>query len=263
MAIDKSKWNTNIKVSQKTIDEIKKMGMSKALKTVSGASAAGKIGDASAREWTEGVKRLYTAERVNAAMKGAKPKAATSGPMSAKTPAKYTTSGPKSANTKAVYKKKGMSVGDKAKVVAGTAAAVGALALSRGKAAGVASRLAPGLAKSRLGKAVIGSAPKVYPKAPGEGVKVGAKGSFGKTTSAMAKGKKKIGTKSEFANKATETKVRAELAARASRFKEGVTVGPKGSFGKTGVRKPQTPPAPYKPKQSVTKPPTANKKGKK
>ena len=33
MAIDKSKWNTNIKVSKKTIDEIKKMGMSKALKT--------------------------------------------------------------------------------------------------------------------------------------------------------------------------------------------------------------------------------------
>ena len=34
MAIDKSKWDTKIRVSQKTIDEIKKMGMSKALKTV-------------------------------------------------------------------------------------------------------------------------------------------------------------------------------------------------------------------------------------
>ena len=269
MAIDKSKWNTNIKVSQKTIDEIKKMGMKKALSTVSGASAAGKIGDASAKEWAEGVKRLYTAERVSAAMKGAKPKAATSGPMSAKTPAKYTTSGPKSANTKATYKSKGMSTGDKLKTAGLTAAAVASLVASRGKATGVASRLAPGLAKSGLGKVVMGNAPKVYPKVA-EGVKVGAKGSFGKTTAATAKAAgKKIGTKSEFANKATETKVRAELAARASRFKEGVTVGPKGSFGKTGVRKPQTPPAPkpkksaYKPKQSITKPPTANKKGKK
>lgn len=255
MAIDKSKWNKNIKVSQKTIDEIKKMGMSKALKTVSGATAAGKIGDASAKEWAEGVKRLYTAERVNAAMKGAKPKAATSGPMSAKAPAKYTTSGPRSATTKATYKSKGMSIGDKAKVVAGTAAAVGALALSRGKAAGVASRLAPGLTKSRLGKAVVGTELKALPKAPAEGIRVAPKGSLGKTTSStvksMAKGKKKIGTKAEFASKATEESVRKALAARAAaaKGKEGFTVGPKGSFGKaTSKAKKATP---------------ANKKGKK
>jgi len=68
MAIDKSKWNTNVKVSQKTIDEIKKMGMAKALKTVAGASAASKQ-DSSAKEWTEGVKRLYGANRVASAVK--------------------------------------------------------------------------------------------------------------------------------------------------------------------------------------------------
>lgn len=68
MAIDKSKWNTNIKVSQKTIDEIKKMGMKKALGTVAGSTKASKT-DASAKAWTEGVKRLYGADRVAAAVK--------------------------------------------------------------------------------------------------------------------------------------------------------------------------------------------------
>ena len=68
MAIDKSKWNTNIKVSQKTIDEIKKMGMAKALKTVAGAKAASKD-DSSAKAWVEGVTRLYGANRVASATK--------------------------------------------------------------------------------------------------------------------------------------------------------------------------------------------------
>lgn len=109
MAVDKSKWNTNVKVSQKTIDEIKKMGMAKALKTVAGASAASK-NDASARAWVEGVKRLYGSDRVNTAVKSGTPKksaAASSYPSpssagsnSAK-PKATTTSGPKSANTPA------------------------------------------------------------------------------------------------------------------------------------------------------------------
>lgn len=68
MAIDKSKWNTNIKVSQKTINEIKGMGMKKALGTVAGSTKASKT-DASAKAWTEGVKRLYGANRVAAAVK--------------------------------------------------------------------------------------------------------------------------------------------------------------------------------------------------
>lgn len=68
MAIDKSKWNTSVKVSQSTIDEIKKMGMTKALKTVAGASKASSK-DASAKAWVEGVKRLYGANRVAAVTK--------------------------------------------------------------------------------------------------------------------------------------------------------------------------------------------------
>lgn len=247
MAIDKSKWNKNIKVSQKTIDDIKKMGMAKALKTVAGASAASKD-DASAREWAEGVKRLYTAERVNAAMKASKPAGATSGPLSAKTKATYKTSGPKSANTPAKSKpKSGFRITPRE--VVGTALAVGALAASKGKAGAVAARLAPGLAKSRLGKAAIGNAPKVYPKAPGEGVRVVAKGSLGKTTSATAKAGN-VGTKSEYATKATQDAARKALAARAARVKsEGVTVGSRGSFGKTTAKTKKATPA--------------NKKGKK
>ena len=78
MAIDKSKWNTNVRVSQKTIDEIKKMGMTKALKTVAGASKASGM-DASAKAWVEGVKRLYGANRVAAATKST-PKSSSSYP---------------------------------------------------------------------------------------------------------------------------------------------------------------------------------------
>lgn len=73
--IDKSKWDTSIRVSQKTIDEIKKMGMSKALKTVAGATKASKM-DPSAKAWAEGVKRLYGADRVSSTIKKTAPKGA-------------------------------------------------------------------------------------------------------------------------------------------------------------------------------------------
>lgn len=94
MAIDKSKWNTNVKVSQKTIDEIKKMGMAKALKTVAGASAASKQ-DASAKAWVEGVKRLYGANRVAEAVKAPAKKPATRSGVSSMDAA-YAASKPKS-----------------------------------------------------------------------------------------------------------------------------------------------------------------------
>lgn len=255
MAIDKSKWDKNIKVSQKTIDEIKKMGMAKALKTVSGATAAGKnVGDASAKEWAEGVKRLYTAERVNAAMKSSKPKPVMTGPKSANTPVYKGPNKPKGVYTKGSTKSqpKKNSFIETGKKVALTAAAVGTLAATRGRGTAIAARLAPGLAKSGIGKALVGAETRVMPKVA-EGVKVGAKGSFGKTTSATAKAAgKKIGTKSEFANKATQDAARKALAARAAaaKGKEGFTVGPKGSFGKTTAK-------------SVKKATPMSKKGKK
>lgn len=98
MAIDKSKWDTNVKVSQKTIDEIKKMGMAKALKTVAGASAASK-NDASAKAWVEGVKRLYGANRVAEAAKTPAKKPATRSGVSSMDAA-YAASKPKAASVK-------------------------------------------------------------------------------------------------------------------------------------------------------------------
>lgn len=220
MAIDKSKWNKNIKVSQKTIDEIKKMGMTKALKTAAGAGAAGrKVGDASAKEWAEGLRRLYTPERVDKLM-GSASKAAKSGPQSANTKV-YT--GPKKpagqytkGAAKSTPKNKGLSTAQK---VVGTGAAAAALIASRGRAAGLASRLAPGLAKSGVGKALMGpdmkklamANPKLKeaaasaaakPKAASASVKTGAKGSFGPTTKTMAKSK--LGTPSEYASRAAQ-----------------------------------------------------------
>lgn len=100
--IDKSKWDTNIKVSQKTIDEIKKMGMTKALKTVAGATKASKM-DSSAAAWAEGVKRLYGSNRVSTAVKSAAPKGArgsASVKVTPKKPAGYGyAGGAKSMNT--------------------------------------------------------------------------------------------------------------------------------------------------------------------
>lgn len=58
MAIDKSKWNAKIKVSQKTIDAIKKQGMSASLKKAATSSDA---------SFVEGVKRIYGAGRVSSA----------------------------------------------------------------------------------------------------------------------------------------------------------------------------------------------------
>ena len=98
MAVDKSKWNTNVKVSQKTIDEIKKMGMAKALKTVAGASAASK-NDASAKAWVEGVKRLYGSNRVAEAVKAPAKKPATRSGVSSMDAA-YASSKPKSTTAK-------------------------------------------------------------------------------------------------------------------------------------------------------------------
>jgi hypothetical protein len=210
MAIDKSGYNRKIKVSQSTIDKIKTMGMTKALS---------KSGTANP-EMKEALTRMYGARRVTAAAK-------------ANAPANFTA--PKGANkrpsgrlTKGAVppKKSGMST--EAKITAGAAGvAAGAVLLgSRGKAAGVAAKLSPGLAKSRVGKA-LGMAAKNNPNSAanvmkktiadktGSSVKFGPKGSFGKSTAEMAKAGK-VGTKSEYAQKAMQDKARAYLASRAA-----------------------------------------------
>ena len=76
MAIDKSGWNKNIKVSQKTINEIKSLGMKRSLELITmygrqgqGMGKEGKdMRDAGrelmATEFTEGIRRLYGPNRV-------------------------------------------------------------------------------------------------------------------------------------------------------------------------------------------------------
>lgn len=134
-----------IKVKQDMIDFIKTQGMTKALKRAGEIKASGKGGEA---EFLEGVRRMYGANRLSAATKAA-------------TPAKFTA--PAGANKKpagrmsksAAPKKNSTSTALK---VAGGVAAAGALIASRGKAAGLAARLSPGLAKSTVGRALVGSA---------------------------------------------------------------------------------------------------------
>ena len=189
MAVDKSKWDTKIRVSQKTIDEIKKMGMSKALKTVAGASAASGT-DASAKEWAEGVKRLYGANRVASvtpSLGGSSQSRAANRVVPTSTP-----------KSKPSAKSSGFRITPKEKAIAGTAAAVGALALSRGRAGSAAARLAPGLGKSTIGKALLGGPAKVYKAAP-----------------STAKALKKVGTKSEIKQLGKDEATKKWLAEKA------------------------------------------------
>jgi hypothetical protein len=130
----------------------------------------------------------------------------------------------KAVSTKAAPKK-GQSTTDKLKVVGGTLAAV-ALAAKGGPAGRkVATKLAPGLAKSGVGKALLGTGKNTIspammakykaaagPKAAAAKVTVGPKGSFGKTT--MTQAKSGLGTPSEYASKAGQSAARKTIKAR-------------------------------------------------
>ena len=201
------------KVSQATIDDIKRMGMTKALAL---AGKNGKTSGGMAREFQEGVRRMYGAKRLEAAKAkyAPKPKLGEKTVMAPK-------GGVKPAAKPA---SKGSSAATKAKVVGGTVAAIGLLAAGKGKGAALASKLSPGLAKSAVGKALMGSAPKLSPaqlaklkaaqgpKAAAAKVTVGPKGSFGKTT--LTKAKSGLGTASEYASKAGQESARAAIKAK-------------------------------------------------
>jgi hypothetical protein len=207
------------KVSQATIDSIKKMGMTEALKL---AGKNGKTSGGMAREFQEGVRRMYGAKRLEAAKSKYSAPASTSADAARSKAMGANKPAPKPAAKPAP--KKGQSTADKLKVVGGTVAAV-ALA-AKGGAAGrsAASKLAPGLAKSAAGRALFGTTPKMSPammakykaaagpKAAAAKVTVGPKGSFGKTTMQQAKSGK--GTPSEYASKAGQNSARATIKAR-------------------------------------------------
>jgi hypothetical protein len=189
MAIDKSTWNKKQKVTQHTIDSIKRLGMTKALDLAKMNSKAYQAGLVA--EYQEATRRLYGDRRFTAATGVAAPKKVTN--KKTKTTSgggKYVgsmfvpdkpskPSNPKQADKastkysptpyKAPAKKKNDNTALKvAGTVAGTVAAAGLLIASRGRAAGVATRLAPGLMKNKVAQTLllgeVKQAPKVVSK---------------------------------------------------------------------------------------------------
>ena len=196
MAIDKSTWNKKVKVSQSTINEIKSLGMTKALKLAkqnAGAYQGGLVA-----EYQEGTRRLYGDRRFTAATGVAipKPKKVTkttsgggkyvgstfvpnkpnkpSNPRQAdRASTPYSNTQASKASTKyspTPYKppaKKNNNTNTALKVAGGVAAA-GLLIATRGRAAGLATRLAPGMMKNKVAQTLllgeVKQAPKVVSK---------------------------------------------------------------------------------------------------
>ena len=244
--VTKTKVTPGTKVSQKTIDNIKSMGMSKTLESLKSIGQPGGKNVPASKEFIEGARRMY-GSRVDKYLPSTYGK--TGYPSSGGKPASKPASKPAA--------KPAAKSNTKSNVIKGTlgaAAALGVLAASKGRGASAAAKLSPavgGLAKSAVGRALLGSGKpltskafttaKAAPKPYAAKVTVGPKGSFGKTTMQQAKGGK--GTPSEYASKAGQSAARKTIqsrmsgpdAARASANK--VTVGKKGSFGATTLSK--------------------------
>jgi len=206
------------KVSQKTIDDIKRLGMTKALAL---AGKNGKTAGGLASEFQEGVRRMYGAKRLETAMKSA---VGTSG----KSPYPFSGAAGKTKTGAKPTPKKPQSTTDKLKVIGGTVAAVGLLAASRGKGAGAAAKLSPAVgkfAKSGVGKAIFGTGEKISTKAFSTTGRVTAKA--GKPVSqtqydAMKAAAKAKGIKLPAATKAA-TKPKPKLTKTATRGAAGAT----------------------------------------
>lgn len=210
------------KVSQKTIDNIKSMGMSKTLEALKSIGQPGGRNVPASKEFIEGARRMY-GSRVDKYLP-AKSTSADAARRSASGAKPATKAAIKAVSTKAKPMAKSNTKANVIKGTLGTAAALGVLAASKGKATGAAAKLAPGLAKSAVGRALAGSTPKMSPsmlakfkasqgpKAAAAKVTVGPKGSFGKTTLQQAKSGK--GTPSEYASKAGQASARATIKAR-------------------------------------------------
>ena len=207
------------KVSQATIDDIKRMGMTKALAL---AGKNGKTSGGMAREFQEGVRRMYGAKRLEAAKAKYAPVKSKSADAARAGATKPVATKPASKPANEPAAKKNDSIGKKLATVGGTVAAIGLAAKGGPAGRKAATKLAPGFAKSRLGKALMGTTPKASPammakikagKSIGESpvgkVAFGKKGSFGPTTKTLAKSK--LGTPSEYALKAGQERARAQI----------------------------------------------------
>jgi hypothetical protein len=191
MAIDKSTWNKKVKVSQSTIDDIKKLGMTKALKLAkqnAGATQGGLV-----KEYQEATRRLYGDKRFSAATKAATPMkkgsyqagSAKSGKATYTTGSgvKYKASGTPAAKpaakpttTKATAKKD--NTANIVKGVAGTAAAIGLLVAGRGKGASTIAKLSPQVGRamnSTAGRWLTGTVEKTATKATSTSGRIAAK----------------------------------------------------------------------------------------
>jgi len=165
------------KVSQKTIDSIKRMGMTEALKLAgkNGATSGGM-----AREFQEGVRRMYGAKRLTAAKTKYAPVKAKSADAARGGVTKPTPKPTTKPTTKPATKPASKGNSNFAKATAGLygAAAVGALVATKGKGIGAASKLSPAvgkLAKSGVGKALFGTGEKLTNKALTTSGKISAK----------------------------------------------------------------------------------------
>lgn len=192
MAIDKSTWNKKVKVSQSTIDDIKRLGMSKALRLAKENAAGPQEG--LVKEYQEATRRLYGDKRFSAATGSASKKTGTAskkmtgqasgyrnpnqpGPKPAAKKAAASKASTKYSPTKmsptaqALVKKSAAAKAPKKdntksnviKGAIGTAAAIGLLAAGRGKGAGVIAKLSPAVGRalqSPVGRALSGTAEK-------------------------------------------------------------------------------------------------------
>jgi hypothetical protein len=171
MAVDKSTWNKKVKVSQSTIDDIKGLGMAKALRLAKMNAKGPQAG--LVKEYQEATRRLYGDRRFAAATgASATPKKMTGQPSGYRNPKQ---AGPKPAASKKASTKysptpmktpaKKSNNTNTALKVAGGIAAAGVLLASRGKAAGLATKLAPGLMKNKVAQALLtGEVKKAAPK---------------------------------------------------------------------------------------------------
>lgn len=210
------------KVSQKTIDNIKSMGMAKTLEALKSIGQPGGRNVPASKEFIEGARRMY-GSRVDKYLP-AKSTSADAARRSASGAKPATKAAIKAVSTKAKPMAKSNTKSNIVKGTLGAAAALGVLAASKGKATGAAAKLSPALAKSAVGRALAGKTPTMSPAAlakfkasqgPKPGavkVTVGPKGSFGKTTMQQARSGK--GTPSEYATKAGQKQARATIKAR-------------------------------------------------
>jgi hypothetical protein len=234
---DKSTWDTKTKVSQGTIDEIKKMGMTKALGSVKGAAASSKD-DSSAKAFAEGVRRLYGDQRYNKAV-GKPSKAPTpsnfkygSGNMPSPKPSNFkygsgtapaSTKKPESGFTNTGRKVAGVGAAALTAVAIKKLGPVGAAMAAKGAAKGLGKDI------SNIGKSVSKLVSK--PKAVGTKAEFKAKSASDasrkviqdrmakkaaakKVAGKKAPGKSSVGTVSEYAKKAEQEAMRKEIQAR-------------------------------------------------